>query len=63
MISTSLRARLLVSIAAIQIAGASIATYLVVEHERHQSYVAFDAKLEEQAAVLRSLVEAPEEAN
>ncbi len=63
MISTSIRARLLASVAAIQIIGAGVATYLVVEHERHQSYVAFDASLGEQAAVLRSLVEAPEEAN
>lgn len=63
MTSISIRARLLASIAAIQIIGAGVATYLVVEHERHQSYVAFDASLGEQAAVLRSLVEAPEEAN
>ncbi len=63
MTSTSIRARLLTSIAAIQIIGAGVATYLVVEHERHQSYVVFDASLGEQAAVLRSLVEAPEEAN
>ncbi len=63
MTSTSIRARLLASVAAIQIIGAGIATYLVVEHERHQSYVAFDAGLGEKAAVLRSLVEAPEEAN
>ena len=59
----SIRARLLASVAAIQIAGAVVATYMVVEHERHQSYIAFDASLGEQAAVLRSLVEAPEEAN
>ena len=49
--------------AAIQIAGAAVATYLVVAQERHQSYVAFDAKLGEQAAVLRSLIDAPEERN
>ena len=61
MISTSIRARLLASVAAIQIVGAGVATYLVVEHERHQSYNAFDANLGEEAAVVRSLVEAPEE--
>ena len=60
---TSIRARLIASVAAIQILGAGLATYLVVAHERHQSYVVFDANLGEQAAVLRSLIEAPEEAN
>ena len=59
----SIRIRLLGSVVAIQIVGAVIATYLVVEHERHQSYLAFDANLGEQAAVLRSLIEAPEESN
>lgn len=59
----SIRARLLISIATIQIAGASLATYLVVVHERRQAYIAFDANLGEEAAVLRSLLEAPEEAN
>ncbi len=63
MTPTSIRARLIASVAAIQIAAASLATYLVVAHERHQSYVAFDANLGEQAAGLRSLIEAPEEAN
>lgn len=63
MTSTSIRARMIASVAAIQIAGAGLATYLVVAHERHQSYVAFDANLGEQAAALRSLIEAPEEAN
>ena len=57
---TSIRARLLASVAAIQIAGAGTATYLVVQHERHQSYVVFDANLGEQAAEVRSLVEAPD---
>lgn len=38
-----------------------MATYLVVEHERHQSYAVFDANLGEQAAGVRSLVEAPDE--
>jgi signal transduction histidine kinase len=61
--STSIRARLLTSVAAIQIVAAALATYLVVQHERHQSYMAFDADLGEKAAALRSLVEAPEEAN
>jgi signal transduction histidine kinase len=61
--STSIRARLLTSVAAIQMVAAALATYLVVQHERHQSYMAFDANLGEEAAVLRSLVEAPEEAN
>src|ERR1700694_1556141 len=61
--STSIRARLLTSVAAIQIVAATLATYLVVQHERHQSYMAFDADLGEKAAVLLSLVEAPEEAN
>ena len=60
---SSIRARLLVSLATIQIVGAMIATYLVVEHERQEAYIAFDANLGEQAAVLRSLIEAPEEAN
>lgn len=63
MTSASIRARLIASVAAIQIAGAGLATYLVVAHERNQSYVAFDANLGEQAASLRSLIEAPEEAN
>ena len=58
---TSIRARLLASIAAIQIAGAGMATYLVVQHERHQSYIVFDANLGEQAAEVRSLVEAPDD--
>lgn len=62
MIRTSLRGRLLASVAAIQIIGAAVATYLVVDHERRQSYVAFDAKLGETTAVVRSLVEAPDEA-
>lgn len=61
MIVHSIRGRLLAGVAAIQIVGAGIATYLVVEHERHQSYVVFDARLGEEAAVLRSLAEAPEE--
>ena len=55
MSSTSIRARLLASVAAIQIVGAGLATYLVVVHERHQSYIAFDANLGEEAAVVRSL--------
>src|ERR1700730_18733766 len=59
--ASSIRARLLASVAAIQIVGAGVATYLVVEHERHQSYNVFDANLGEEAAVVRSLVEAPEE--
>lgn len=62
MTAKSIRSRLLASIAVIQIIGASLATFLVVHHERNQSYAAFDASLGEQAAVLRSLVEAPEEA-
>jgi signal transduction histidine kinase len=45
----------------IQIVGASLATYLVVKHERRQAYAAFDASLGENVAVLRSLIEAPEE--
>lgn len=61
MTATSIRARLLASMVAIQIVGSGLAMYLVVEHERYQSYAAFDATLGEQAAVLRSLIEAPEE--
>ena len=58
---SSIRARLLVSVAAIQIVGSGLATYLVVTHEQHQSYIAFDARLGEQAEALHSLVEAPED--
>ncbi len=61
MIVSSIRTRLISSVAAIQLVGAGLAVYLVVAHERRQAYVAFDASLGEQAAAVRSLVEAPEE--
>ena len=57
----SIRARLLASIGAIQVLAAILATYLVVVHDRRESYIAFDAGLSEQAAVLRSLIEAPDD--
>ncbi|HEV2646816.1 MAG TPA: ATP-binding protein [Acidobacteriaceae bacterium] len=63
MTSTSIRTRLIASIAAIQITGAALVTFLFLSHERSQSYAALDATLREQAAVIRSLIEAPEQPN
>jgi len=59
--SSSIRARLLLGVTAVQLMVVATAIYLVVAHERSQSYITFDANLGEKAAVLHSLVEAPEE--
>lgn len=56
-----MRVRLLISVALIQIAGAIVATRWVIENERRQSYRVLDASLGEHAAMIQTLVQAPEE--
>lgn len=63
MIQVSIRRRLLVGVAVVQIIAATLSTVLVVRHERRQSYMVLDASLSEHAALLKSAIEPPDESN
>lgn len=59
----SIRRRLLIGVAVVQIVAAALSTVLVVRHERRQSYFVLDASLSEHAALLKSAIEPPDEDN
>lgn len=57
----SIRRRLLIGVAVVQVAAALIATSLVVHHEKQRSYALLEAGLVEHAAVVESVIQPPDE--
>lgn len=57
----SIRQRLLIGVAVVQVAAALIATALVVHHEKRRSYALLEAGLVEHAAVVESVIQPPDE--
>ena len=58
---TSIRRRLLLGVAAVQILATVLATVLVAHHERRRSYAVLNAELVEHAAMVKSVIEAPDD--
>ncbi len=57
---TSIRWRLLLGVAAVQVLAAVLATMLVARHERRRSYAVLNAELVEHAAMVKSVIETPD---
>lgn len=56
----SIRRRLLVGVAAVQILAATLAMVLVVTHEWRRSYALLDASLSEHATLVKSVIQLPD---
>ena len=60
MSTPSIRRKLLIGVAVVQLVAAVIGTILVVGHERRSTYAMLDASLDEHAAMLKSVIEPPD---